>query len=553
MLRLLLWRRARSLRNTLAFLTPYEWTRDVFFGLAGLGLLYGLYCGFYRLLAYLATVPLIGGLLLWKLTAMLMLTTMGMVVISSLLTSLSTLYYSYDLKFLMKAPLDLRTIFIDKSLEGIFFSSWMIALVLIPYVSALVLINGLSWKFFAAFVVLMAPFLMLAAAVGVAFTMVVLYLFPSSRTRDVIWVLSSLSMTLVYGLIRFAQPEKLIRPDALRVVADYLNFLQAPTAPYLPSWWITKALSALAGHHYGIFWRYSALLCAAAALAYGGLVWLAGRIYFAGYSGAQEGPLRRRPVVVEPLPEGRWLSRELAALFWRERKAFFRDVKHWSQILLVLGLIFVYLFSIQRMPLESPDLRSLVSFLNIGTAGFVIAALGLRFTYPAISLEGRSWWVLAAAPITVRQIMRQKLVFSLIPMTAMALILGATTNYLLHADRFTAWISLGSLLVITWALCAMGVGFGSLFPMFTVENIHQIESSMGGFVYMAASLFYIGADIMILSWPMEMHFQERFGNSHAWHPGVVGLCAVSWVVLNAAAFAVPWLMGRRSLEVYEAH
>jgi ABC-2 type transport system permease protein len=553
MLRLLFWRRARSLRNTLAFLTPYEWTRDVFFTLAGFGLLYGLYCGFYRLLAYLASVPLIGALLLWKLTAMLMLTTMGMVVISSLLTSLSTLYYSYDLKFLMKTPLDLRTIFVDKSLEAIFFSSWMIALVLVPYVSALVIINGLGWKFFAAFVALMAPFLMLAAAVGVAFTMVVLYLFPSSLTRDVIWVLSSLSMTLVYGLIRFAQPEKLIRPDALRVVADYLNFLQAPTAPYLPSWWITKALSSLAGHHYGVFWRYAVLLCAAAALAYGVLVWLAGRIYFAGYSGAQEGPLRRRPVVVEPLPERRWLSRALAALFWRERKAFFRDVKHWSQILLVLGLIFVYLFSIQRMPLESPDLRSLVSFLNIGTAGFVIAALGLRFTYPSISLEGRSWWVLASAPITVREIMRQKLVFSLIPMTAMALILGATTNYLLHADRFTAWISLGSLLVITWALCAMGVGFGSLFPMFTVENIHQIESSMGGFVYMAASLFYIGADIMILSWPMEMHFQERFGNAHAWHRGVVVLCAGCWVVLNSAAFAVPWLLGRRALEVYEAH
>src|SRR5438477_403867 len=83
----------------------------------------------------------------------------------------------------------------------------------------------------------------LAGPVGVAFTVVVLYLFPSSRTRDVIWVLSSLSMTLVYGLIRFSQPERLIRPDALRVVADYLNFLQAPTAPYLPSWWLTKALT----------------------------------------------------------------------------------------------------------------------------------------------------------------------------------------------------------------------------------------------------------------------------------------------------------------------
>jgi len=276
-------------------LTPYEWVRDSFFGLAGLGLLYGLYCGFYRLLAYLATVPLIGGLLLWKLTAMLMLTTMGMVVISSLLTSLSTLYYSYDLKFLMKAPLDLRTIFVDKSLESIFFLVVDDRLVLVPYVSALVLINGLGWKFFVAFVVLMAPFLMLAAAVGVAFTMIVLYLFPSSRTRDVIWVFVEPVDDLGVWLDPFRPARKAHPPDALRVVADYLNFLQAPTAPYLPSWWLTKALSSLAGHHYEIFWHYALLLFAAAAVVYGLLVWLAGRIYFAGYSGAQEGPCAAGP------------------------------------------------------------------------------------------------------------------------------------------------------------------------------------------------------------------------------------------------------------------
>lgn len=553
MLATLLWRRWRSLRNRIAFFTPYEWARNSAFSAAGVGLLYGLYCGFYRLLLYLSGIQLIGSLLFWKLTSMLMLTTLGMVVISSLLTSLSTLYYSFDLKFLMKAPVPLRAVFIDKSLEAIFFSSWMIGLVLIPYVSALAVVNDLGAGFFAAFVLLMAPFLLLAASVGVAFTMIVLYLFPSSRTRDVIWVLSSLSMTFVYGLIRFAQPERLIRPDALRVVAEYLNFLQAPTAPYLPSWWLTKALSSLAGGHYGSFARYSLVLCAAAAAAYGLLVWLAGRLYFAGYSGAQEGPLSKRPLVVAALAEKRWHAGAEAALFWRERTAFFRDVKHWSQILLVLGLIFVYLFSIRRLPLDSPDLRSLISFLNIGTAGFVIAALGLRFTYPSISLEGRSWWVLASAPVTVGQVMRQKLVFSLIPMTGMALILGAVTNHLLRADAFTSWVSLGSLLVISWALCSMGVGFGALFPMFTVENIHQIESSLGGFVYMAACLFYIGADIMVLSWPMQMHFQERFGNGRAWNARIVLVCAVCWVLLNAAALTVPWLIGKKALEAHEAH
>ncbi|MCX5794789.1 MAG: hypothetical protein NTY77_04780 [Elusimicrobia bacterium] len=552
MLRLLFWRKARTLVNTLTHLTPYERVRNGVFSVAGLGLLAGLYGLFYKLVAYLSTVQLIGQLLLWKLTAMVMLATFMMVAISGLLTSLSTLYYSFDLKFLMNAPVPLRAIFMDKALESLFFCSWMIGLVQVPYVLALMRVNHYGPGFLLDFLVLMLPFLALAAAVGIAFTLLLLFVFPSSRTRDVIWVLSSLSLTVLYGLVRFAEPERLIRPDALNVVAEYLEYLQAPTALYFPSWWLTAALKAAVAGKTAVWARYAALLYGAALAVYAVLVALAGRVYFIGYSGAQAGRQRRMVLEIAPLAEVLWgLPRQLGALFWKERRTFFRDVKHWSQILLIMGLVFVYLFSIQRLPLDNADLKSLVSFLNVGAAGFVIAALGLRFTYPAISLEGRSWWILGSSPVTKGAIMRQKFLFSVIPMTGIALVLSLATNHLLQADRFSAWLSTGSLLLITWTLAAMGIGFGALFPMFAVENIHQIESSLGGFVYMASALGYVGASIMILAWPMQMHFQERFGRAEAWDWRIVASCAVMMLLLNAAALVVPWKLGLRTLERYE--
>ncbi|MFA6318901.1 MAG: hypothetical protein WC943_15945, partial [Elusimicrobiota bacterium] len=286
-------RKLTGLLNTFRSFSTYEWVRNLAFAAAGLGLLCGLYCGFYRLLAYLDTVELIGRLLIWKLTAMLMLTTFSMVSVSGLLVSLTTLYFSFDLRFLMSAPLSVADIFIEKSLESIFFSSWMIGLVLLPFVIALAQVLGFGWGFYAAFLALLPPFLALAASGGIAITLVILYLFPSSRTRDAIYVLATLSLTLVYALIRFAEPERLIRPDALHVVADYLNFLKAPTAPFAPSWWLTKALSSFAAGETAVFLRFGALLYAAAALVYGLLLALAGRVYLAGYSGAQEGTLRR--------------------------------------------------------------------------------------------------------------------------------------------------------------------------------------------------------------------------------------------------------------------
>jgi len=59
-------------------------------------------------------------MLSWKLTSMVLLMTFSMVIVSSIIISMSTLYYSFDLKFLFSCPLDLRSIFMDKALETVF-------------------------------------------------------------------------------------------------------------------------------------------------------------------------------------------------------------------------------------------------------------------------------------------------------------------------------------------------------------------------------------------------------------------------------------------------
>ena len=188
-----------------------------------------------------------------------------------------------------------------------------------------------GWSFLAAFLLLTVPFLLAAAALGMIFTLALLYFFPSSRTRDVVWVLASLSVAALYTLLRFSQPEKLIRPDALRLVAEYLGYLQAPTAPYAPSWWMTRALAAFVQGDWAAFWRQTALLAGAATAAYGLLIHLAGRLYARGYSGAQESLRARRPSDVPKTPEMRLAGRiassraaaAVAALYWRSARPSF--------------------------------------------------------------------------------------------------------------------------------------------------------------------------------------------------------------------------------------
>jgi len=554
MLYTLLGRKLRTFKNRLTALRGWELVKTIMFLSVGLLMLLALYGGFWRLLAYLEGVQLIGPMLSWKLTSMVLLITFSMVIVSSIIISMTTLYYAFDLKFLFSCPIDLRALFMDKALETVFYSSWTLILAIFPFIIALGRVKGLDAGFYLSYVLLMIPFVMLAGSFGIIFSMLVMYFFPSSKTRDITWLLGSLSVGFVYVAFRFSKPEQLLRPDSLQVVAQYIRYLQAPTAPYLPSWWVTKAMAAYSAGNWGSFLLNAGVLFLAAAVVYYIIYLMAGRFYMRGFSGAQSSP-RFRGLRAD-LPEQRLAARygrfrTLLTMYWKDRLMLLRDARYWSQLILIAALILVYLFSIRQLPLDTPDLKSLVSFLNVGVAGFVVSAIGLRFTFPAISLEGNSYWLLKSAPLAVSAVMWEKLLISALPSLVIGLVLITVSNHLLHADLFISVLSTFTIAAASVAISVMGIGLGASFPDFKVENIHQLESSYGGFIYMACAMGYLSLVVGLEAWPVQMHFAGRLGRANPWDMRGVALCAASFILLNLAALILPWKLGRRSLERYE--
>jgi len=554
MLYILIGRKVRTFKNRVASLRGWSLLKNLMFLFTGLLMLLVLYGGFWRLLNYLEGVQLIGPMLSWKLTSMVLLITFSMVIVSSIIISMTTLYYAFDLKFLFSCPIDLRALFMDKALETVFYSSWTLLLAIFPFIVALGRVKGLGAGFYFSYAFLIIPFVMLAGSFGIVFSMLVMYLFPSSKTRDITWLLGSLSVSFVYVAFRFSKPETLLRPDSLEVVAQYIQYLQSPTAPYLPSWWVTKAMVSYPAGDWGAFLFYGGVLFAAAFTLYAGMYYLSGFIYAGGFSGAQSAPKFHGVsalILEQRLVMKHENLRHLLTFYWKDRLLFLRDARYWSQIILIAALIVVYLFSIRQLPLDSPDIKSLVSFLNIGVAGFVMAAIGLRFTFPAISLEGNSFWLLKSSPVTTDQIMKEKLALSLVPSVIIGAVLITFSNHLLHADFFISTLATCTIVVAAIVVSVMGVGLGALFPDFKVENIHQLESSYGGFIYMACAMGYLALLVAVEAWPVQMHFAQRFGRAHPWDWRGLALCALTFTVLNAAALIIPWKLGLRNLEKYE--
>ena len=76
------------------------------------------------------------------------------------------------------------------------------------------------------------------------------------------------------------------------------------------------------------------------------------------------------------------------SLLIKDVKVFFRDVTQWSQLLLLVALVVVYLYNFQvldldRIPYMSGFIKNFYAFLNLGLAGFVMATVAARFVFPA--------------------------------------------------------------------------------------------------------------------------------------------------------------------------
>jgi len=346
-------------------------------------------------------------------------------------------------------------------------------------------------------------------------------------------------------LFRFLEPERLVRPEGMDAVAQYLSFLDAPTAVYLPSWWLSGAVFSLLGSQWKNFVYYTSLLVGGTASLFFVTGLLAKKIFLFGWAQNQAGQRRR---VAASRKYG--YRRPVTALIWKDVKIFLRDANQWSQLLFLASLSSVYLFSIYKIPLDTMYLQNLVAFFNVGLIGFVVSAVALRFVFPSISIEGDNFWLIKAAPFTAGQFLAEKMIFGSVPVMSLALLLSAASGLLLKTDAPVFWASVGAVMVMAAGLNSMAAGFGAMFPIFKMTSIAQIESSHGGVFYILAALSYIGINVSLWALPLQNYFQIKFG--HAAVPwGSFIWVGLSLLVLNSAAVLVPFKLGVMSLKRME--
>jgi ABC-2 type transport system permease protein len=467
------------------------------------------------MLLYFRSAQGIGDLLAGKLLGMALLTFLMVLLLSNVITALSTFFLSRDLELIVSSPSDPLHVYWARLAESGVNSSWMVLLMTVPLLAA----YGVMYSAGAGFYLLAAgtivPLLVIPAVVGAAVTLCLVNVFPARRTRDLLALVAIFAAAGVVVLIRLVRPERLIRPEEAGSLVDFMATLRTPTSPWLPSEWAAGAMLSWLNGRFDPFLFILLLTSSAAFLVLGG--WLHTRFYHSGFSRAQEGAERQEGRVRrwkwEKVLSG--LSLTTRELTKKEIRVFLRDSTQWSQLILLGVLVVVYVYNIQALRVAGDTelsflLVNLIGFLNLGLAGFVVAAIAARFVFPAMSLEGRMTWLLRSSPLDPRKLFWVKYWVGTIPLLAVALPLILVTNFLLGVAPLLMVVSSLTMVAVTLAFSAMALAFGALYPNYETENPAEIPTSFGGLLFMMSAVAYLAGIIVLEGWPVYHFLRARF-------------------------------------------
>ncbi len=474
------------------------------------------------LLVQIDSVEVFGPVLARKLLSMLLLSLLVMLAFSSLITGISSFFLSEDLDLLLHLPVGWTKLHYARLGEATLSSSWMVAIFGLPILLAYGIVLGGSPLYYPLVLLVLACVTVMPASVGAVFAAILVNLFPARRVREGLMIAGLFAAVLLFFLVRSARPELLVDAERFATIADFFTAIRSPESVFLPSTWATRVLLWGLGEAVPQPGLWLGLLVSGAVATAGLARWIIGPLYVPGRTRAQEAGtprLARNPLLERVLVTA--LGRFpviLRAMMVKDVRTFFRDAGQWTQVLMIVALVFIYLYNVYALPLDQNPfptfkLENVVGFLNIGVTGFVLAALSVRFNYPAVSAEGRAFWILHASPIGPQRFLYAKFLWGLVPMLFMGELLVVTSNLLLGTTLTFTLLSVFTVAVLAVGVTGLGVGLGAIYPNFKADTATRIASGPGAILYMVVTSLFIAATILVegipASWALAAQFQGR--------------------------------------------
>ncbi len=481
-----------------------------------------------------------------------------MIYLSSAVSALGSLFMSKDLDLIASAPISPTQFLLSKTLDVGMSVSWMVCVFTLPALLAFGAFYEAGALFAIGAPLLCAFLLAIAVTLGMITALIFAALIPSERARPIFFSLFLLTLGASIFLTQgFSVQTPLISADPARNL-QHLTSLTAPS--WLPTTHCACAIAALLqGAVILPLWTTMEGLAILSALTLC-LRLTFSLLYDRGIARARQthGLFRIHSRAAQRLSRALlpFSSAATRAIITKEYKIFSRDLTHTVQLILLLGITFVYLYNYQM--LEGPSnvsedvmavWRIFLLLSNIALGSLVITSICSRFVFPSVSLEGQSFWLLQAAPVSIHDMLKAKFRSWRIPVSCIGGVVFISGAMALNAEGPLVLASCAAGIIICHGLVGLGIGLGAFFSQFEWEHSTQISTSLGSFIFMITSMIVLSLTMVPLACMFGIYL--LFPESHSTQSAeliIIGSGLLGTYIVNQMASWWALSLGAKALQ-----
>ncbi len=492
------------LRLVLKYFTPgrHKIPRITFFIILSSFLIGGYYT-FFRIFSYLNTVEIIGPAIMARTLEMILFVFFLMLMFSNIISSFSTFYNNQELNFLFSLPVFPTTIYLAKLFENALYSSWATFAMAIPLFLAYGISNNASAIYYPVSLIGFVIFLLIPAGIASLIIFLIVRLFPGLKPRNIIFLSLVLILLLMFMYIKIGNPGllRIFETENERELIQFAANLTTVGGTYVPSTWLSNTLRDFVQVQSSGFF-YLLLLVAVATSIVGIAYAFARVIYHKSFLQIAESKGRtntKKSVLTEHQTNPDY------AFLQKDTLLFIREPTQWVQLAIFVILLIVYIFSLRRTPIffSFSLWNVIISFANFAYVSFVIATLGVRFIFPAISLEKKGIWIISSSPFSLKRTIIIKYLFYLVIGIIIMETLLVLANLFIRTAPIIFYFSLLIGIFVAASLISINLGIGCIFPQFNEDNPSKIASGSGGIIAALVSIAYIVLVAAIFAAPVR--------------------------------------------------
>ncbi len=480
----------------------------------------------------------------------------------NIIVSYATLYKSSEVGYLFTKPVSFTQIFVLKFLDNFLYSSatffLMVFMALLGY-GAYFGYSALTFLAVMFFVLL--PYLFLSACVAVLILMSLMKVASRWGFRKVISGLAILYVFMVALFFKYSNPIELVE-FGQRLNLDANSSVMGFDSGILANprnAWVWDVLFNIARGDSALAFLHGAEVFLLTVAMFGIVLYVAHRFYYKSWlvtfefqaSGntVQSG----KKVKVFDFRRASALSPQTEVLLKKEYFQFFRDSSQWIHLALMIVLVGVFALSVGNLNLKLrvTEIQTVGYLILYAFGGFLSCSLALRFLFPAISIEGRSFWTQLSAPLDLRKPYFIKFAIGLVIVLLLSMLVAVFSNapFVRMSERrpMLMYFGIYSAFWVSLTLVSLNLGLGGYFANFKEKNPIRIASSQGATLTFLMSLVYLMALVSIIIIPLTEYFQSLF-QFLPFDFSTIVAPATTLYMLSAALSAFALAVGLRSLQ-----